>query len=87
MDHAVKPAPVLQLINLVAGAILIAWEWPLAAIAGSPIHRSIGARLAMLPLAALPAGLMYQGTNACIYYVISMIIYAWAYRSGEVGSL
>lgn len=84
LDPAVKPIPILQSINMLFGFIMLAWEWPLGLIAGSAMHRSIEARLVMLPLAALAAALLYQGTNAAIYYTIGMVIYFWGYSEGEV---
>ncbi|KAH6724650.1 PRO41 protein [Leptodontidium sp. MPI-SDFR-AT-0119] len=86
LDVAVKPLPILQTINLVLGIILLAWEWPLGFLAGSAMHRSIEARLVVLPLAALSAALIYQGTNPAIYYTIGMGVYFWAYSEGEVRS-
>ncbi|CZT08443.1 uncharacterized protein RAG0_13525 [Rhynchosporium agropyri] len=83
LDVAVKPLPILQTINVVLGIILLAWEWPLGFMAGSAMHRSIEARLVILPLAALSALLIYQGTNAGIYYMIGMGVYFWAYSEGE----
>jgi hypothetical protein len=84
LEPAVRPIPVLQTINLIFGLILLAWEGPLGFLAGSAIHRSIEARLAFLPLSALAAVLLYQGTNAAIYEIIGMIVYFWAYSEGEV---
>lgn len=84
LDPAVKPFPILQIINLVMGILLFAWEWPLGFIAGSSIHRSLEARLAVLPLAALASILIYQGTNAALYYVVAMVVYFWAYSEGEI---
>lgn len=66
------------------GLLLLALEWPLNFIAGSSIHRSLEARLAFLPLTALAAALIYQGTNAAIYQVIGLGVYFWAYSEGEV---
>lgn len=63
---------------------MMAWEWPLSFIAGSSIHRSLEARLAFLPLAALSAVLTYQGTNAALYYLVAMVVEFWAYSEGEV---
>ncbi len=79
-----KPLPILQIVNLIFGLFLLAWEWPLGALAGSAIHRSLEARLAFLPLSALAAALIYQGTNAAIYQMIAMAVYFWAYSEGEV---
>ncbi|KAK4220231.1 hypothetical protein V8F33_000028 [Rhypophila sp. PSN 637] len=84
LDPAVRPIPVLQVINLVFGLILLAWEWPLGFLAGSSIHRSLEARLAFLPLTALAAILMYQSTNAAIYQLIGLGVYFWAYSEGEI---
>jgi len=84
LDPAVKPIPILQSINLFFGLVMLAWEWPLGLIAGSAMHRSIEARLVVLPLVALAAALLYQGTNPAIYYTIGMVVYFWAYSEGEV---
>lgn len=56
----------------------------MAFIAGSSIHRSLEARLAILPLAALSAVLTYQGTNAALYYLVAIVVEFWAYSEGEV---
>jgi len=83
LDAAVKPFPVLQIINLAMGIIMVAWEWPLGFLAGSAMHRSIEARLVILPLTSLAAVLLYQGTNAALYYAIGLMVYFWAYSEGE----
>lgn len=74
----------LQVINLVLGLAMFALEWPLSFIAGSAFHRSLEVRLAILPLTALSAVLIYQGTNAALYYLVGMIVYFWGYSEGEV---
>ncbi|RFU23704.1 hypothetical protein B7463_g12632, partial [Scytalidium lignicola] len=84
LDGAVKPFPFLQIINLLFGLFMLAWEWPLVFFAGSSFHRSIEARLVFLPLAALAGALLYQATNPAIYYLIGMGVYFWAYSEGEV---
>ncbi|KAK8089798.1 pro41 protein [Apiospora hydei] len=84
LDAGIKPVPVLQIINLVLGFVMLAWEWPIGFLAGSSIHRSLEARLAALPLFALCALLIYQGTNAGVYYLVAMVIYFWAYSEGEI---
>ena len=85
LDGAVKPFPILQIINLVFGIIMLAWEWPLGLIAGTSMHRSIEARLVVLPMTALAAALLYQATNPAIYYTIGLVVYFWGYSEGEVG--
>lgn len=67
------------------GILMLAWEWPLSFIAGTALHRSMEARLVFLPMAALAAVLIYQGTNAALYYLVAMIVEFWAYAEGEVG--
>ncbi|KAH8603060.1 hypothetical protein B0O99DRAFT_680029 [Bisporella sp. PMI_857] len=84
LDMAVKPLPILQVINLVFGVLLFAWEWPLGFIAGTAMHRSIEARLVVLPMAGLAAALLYQATNPAIYYTVALMVYFWAYSEGEV---
>jgi len=84
LDGAVKPFPILQIINLVFGIIMLAWEWPLGLLAGTSMHRSIEARLVVLPMTALAAALLYQATNPAIYYTIGLVVYFWGYSEGEV---
>jgi len=84
LDGAVKPIPILQILNLLSGLWMLAWEWPLGFLAGTSIHRSIEARLIFLPLTILVAALMYQATNPAIYYTIGMGVYFWAYSDGEM---
>lgn len=80
-----RPFPVLQILNILFGLLGLAWEWPLPLfIAGSAFHRSIGARLAIYPLSVFVAVLLYQGTNAAIYYMVGIAVYCWAYSEGEV---
>jgi hypothetical protein len=84
LDPAVKPIPILQTINLVFALVGIAYEWPLKWLAGTRIQRSVEARILWLPLTSLASVLMYQGTNASLYYVIGVGVYFWAYCEGEV---
>ena len=48
------------------------------------MHRSMEARLMVYPLSSLASLLMYQGTNAGLYYIIGMGVYFWAFSEGEV---
>ena len=83
-DAAVKPVPILQVLNVVIALVCLAYEWPLRWVAGSNLHRSMVARLLWLPLATLSAVLLYQTTNAALYYVIGCGVYFWAYSEGEI---
>jgi hypothetical protein len=84
LDAAVKPVPILQTINLLFGIVGVCWEWPLPLLAGTALHRSLEARLVVYPLFALLALLIYQGTNAGLYYLIGVGVYFWAFSEGEV---
>ncbi|OHE97810.1 hypothetical protein CORC01_06845 [Colletotrichum orchidophilum] len=84
LDPAVKPVPVLQIINLIMALFMVALEWPLGLIAGSAIHRSLEFRLIILPLTTLAAALIYQGTNSALYYIVGLVVYFWAYSEGEI---
>ncbi len=84
LDPLVKPVPVLQAVNLLAGLAMLALELPLDLVKGSSIHRSIPFRLAVLPLMTLPGILLYQTTNAVLYYLIAEVIYFSAYKRREV---
>ena len=88
LDKAVKPFPTLQIINLVFALIVLAWEWPLAPLVKMlpGLHRSVEARLVFYPLSALAGVIMYQATNAALYYVIGVVIYFWAFCEGEVST-
>ncbi|KAG8533714.1 uncharacterized protein KY384_001455 [Bacidia gigantensis] len=48
------------------------------------MHRSIEARLMVYPLSSLAALLLYQATNAGLYYIIGMVVYFWAFSEGEI---
>ena len=48
------------------------------------MHRSIEARLMLYPLSCLASFLLYQATNAALYYIVGMIVYFWAFSEGEV---
>ncbi|RFN51664.1 pro41 protein [Fusarium flagelliforme] len=85
LDGAVKPVPALQIINLILGLGMLCLEWPLNFVAGTAFHRSLELRLAIIPLTALSAALIYQGTNSAIYYLIGMVVYFWGYSEGEEG--
>jgi hypothetical protein len=78
----------LQIFNILFGLLGLAWEWPLPIIIpNSALHRSIGARLAIYPLSVFLAILLYQGTNAAIYYLVGIAVYFWGYSQGEVRTI
>lgn len=85
LDAAVKPYPILQVLNLVFGVVALCWEWPLPLITRflPGLHRSVEARLVIYPLAALAALILYQSTNAGLYYLIGVGVLFWGYCEGE----
>jgi len=85
LDVAVKPVPILQMINFLIAILTLAYEWPIRYIAGRTIHKSIEARMLWLPFCSLACALMYQATDPALYYLIGLAVYFWAYTEGEVG--
>lgn len=85
LDGAVKPVPVLQTLNLLLGLICLAWEWPVPLVTRflPGLHRSIEARLVVYPMAALVALLLYQGTNAGLFYLIGVGVLFWGFLENE----
>ena len=86
LDGAVKPVPILQIINLILGMFTFAFEYPVGILTNNPLHRSIVARMVWIPFTATAAVLLYQGPDACGWYLIGLGAYAWAYLEGEVRS-
>lgn len=68
----------------VLAILTFALEWPLKPLAGSKLHTSLELRLLWLPFVALSAVLVYQATNAALYYLIATAVYFWGYAEGEV---
>jgi hypothetical protein len=87
LDPLVKPIPFLQTINALLGLAVIGLEWPIRLLAGNLVHRNIISRILIYPLCSFAAILMYQSTNAAIYYLIGTAIYVWALKEGEVSEL
>lgn len=85
LDGAVKPFPILQIFNIIMGLVGLCWEYPLPfLVPNSSFHRSIAARLTVYPISVVFGALLYQGTNAAIYYLVGIVIYFWAYSEGEI---
>jgi hypothetical protein len=82
-DGAVKPIPILQIINLILNSFVLVWEWFLEFLANTSFHGSIKARLLYLPFPTLTAVFLYQGLNPAIYYFIDTFIYFWVAITGE----
>lgn len=83
-DKAVKPIPILQIINLIFGIMTLIYEWPLKYVAGTAIHRSLELRMLWIPLMSLSCALLYQAMDPALFYLIGLVAYFWAYAEGEV---
>ena len=73
----VTPIPYLQIANLVGAILVFVLEWPCW-----PGLSAIGLlwRCLATVAAALPALLLYQGTNAGLYHLISAVLYIRAHQ-------
>lgn len=80
LDPLVRPVPVLQTANLLNALAVLFWEWPHHVALRLPWHQSHYSHIMGLLLASIPAILLYQGTNAAIYYVIAAFVFARASR-------
>ncbi|QSS63259.1 hypothetical protein I7I51_00316, partial [Histoplasma capsulatum] len=77
LDGAVKPVPVLQILNVLFGILSLAWEWPLKPLAGTAIHRSIEIRL----LSALSHG--HCPGDALVYSIAPPL--SWIFDLAALG--
>ena len=76
----VTPIPYLQMANLVGATLVFVLEWPCWP-GLSPI--GLPWRCLATVAAALPALLLYQGTNAGLYLLISAVLYIRAHQQEE----
>lgn len=81
LNGIVSPFPALQLFNMVLSITVYALEWPLGQCRGLAAGRSVVLRIASLSLATCASLLMYQATNAALYYSIGFGIYISARRT------
>ncbi|KAK6842255.1 hypothetical protein PG987_003115 [Apiospora arundinis] len=84
MDSAVSPIPYLQLANFVSAGAVMAWEWPIHSCAQLRFYVYPQAHAVIFLVAAVPASLLYQGTNAALYYIIAAAFYWWSCYEGEI---
>ncbi|KAI3339683.1 hypothetical protein F4824DRAFT_454426 [Ustulina deusta] len=83
LDQAVKPVPILQVMNLFVALLLLALEWPLPGLPRWTLYHSFELRIVTFMTAAFLAFFLYQATNAAIYYLVGTALYIWAYSEGE----
>lgn len=83
-DVLVTPTPFLQTANLLLSLIVLALEWPLHSFRFMSPKQSFLFRFCLLPLTAMAALILYQGTNAALYHIIGLSIYVSAYRTQDI---
>jgi len=76
--------PIIQSLAMVIGLFMIALEFPLPALKGTSIHRSIVLRIVMLLMQTAVSLLYYQGTNCALWGLIAAGCYTRAQMLGEV---
>jgi len=75
--------PIIQILTMVLAAIILCIELPLPLIKTLSLYRSLVLRIILLIFQASSALLFYQGTNAAIWSLISVICYGRAVALGE----
>jgi len=78
LDPLVRPVPVLQTANFLSALAAFLWEWPHPIASRLRCHQLDLFHVVGLLSAAVPALLLYQGTNAAVYYVIAAVVYTKA---------
>jgi hypothetical protein len=85
LDVLVRPVPYLQNCNLSMGLTTVAFELPLFKfVARSPWHRYILPRVVGYMVTGVVALLLYQTSEAGVYYLIGTGLYLWGFLCGEV---
>jgi len=79
----VAPVPFIQIINLIGGLFLLAFEWPLPFIKGKAFHRAFALRFALYPILAVAAFIQYQCTDPAFYLLIGTAVYVQAWAEKE----
>ncbi|KAI0550145.1 hypothetical protein F4679DRAFT_583881 [Xylaria curta] len=83
LNILVEPVPILQLTNLLCAVAVLGLEWPWRPLARTPLHESVCFHIFASVLSLFPAVILYQGTNAALYYAVGAAVFAWGYASGE----
>jgi hypothetical protein len=76
--------PIVQSLAMLIGLFMICLEFPLPALKGTAIHRSIVLRIVMLLMQTGVSLLYYQGTNCALWGFIAALCYTRAQLLGEV---
>ena len=72
---------------MACAAVLLALEWPLRSLTKFALYSHLEIHIFASLVAVFPAILLYQATNAALYYLIGIAMYIWGYSEGEVCSL
>jgi len=77
-------APVIQILSLILGLVILAFEYPAPFVKGTAAYRSLVLRVVLLVFQTFLAILFYQGTNGAIWSLVAMFCYTRAIMLGEV---
>jgi hypothetical protein len=83
IDIMVK-APVIQIISILLGLVIVAFEYPAPFLKGTAAHRNLVTRVVLLVFQIFFAIMFYQGTNGAIWSIAALICYSRAIMLGEV---
>lgn len=83
MDILVKPVPILQLINILFGLFILSWAWPLPITQLVKLFEKVLYRVFTVSFAIILCFSLYGNGDAVLYYIISIILYLWAYVQRE----
>jgi len=75
--------PIIQILTMIIAAFILCIELPLHFIKTLSLYRSLILRIVLLIFQACLVLLFYQGTNAAIWSLISVICYGRAVALGE----
>jgi len=75
--------PIIQILTMVLATFILCIELPLPLIKTLSLYRSIVLRIVLLLFQACLTLLFYQGTNAAVWSLISVICYGRAVALGE----
>jgi len=76
--------PVIQIISMLLGLVIVAFEYPAPFMKGTAAHRNLITRVVLLVFQIFFAIMFYQGTNGAIWSIAALICYCRAIMLGEV---
>jgi len=83
IDIMVK-VPVIQIIAILLGIVILAFEYPVPFMKSTAASRSLVLRVVLLVFQTFFAIMFYQGTNGAIWSLVAIFGYTRAIMLGEV---